>query len=96
MRRTSKKQFTAGQMALEKILNDMGLMTVLEYPVGPYTLDIYLPEVNKAVEFDGPMHNHKRDARRDAWLLENKNIEVFRVSDIQASDLIENLTAFVS
>lgn len=50
----------------------MGLVHQEEYSIGPYSLDIYLPELQRAVEVDGPSHKFRRrqDAERDAYLLE--------------------------
>jgi very-short-patch-repair endonuclease len=96
MQQTTRKQYTKGQMELEKIINDLGMQTVLEYHVGDYIIDIFLPETNQGVEFDGPVHNKKHDARRDAWLLENYNIKIYRVSDLRDGGLKQNLINFIS
>ena len=36
-----------------------------EYPVGPYSIDIYLPDMNRLVELDGPGHFRKADKVRE-------------------------------
>ena len=45
-----------------------------QHPIGAYVLDFYCDKARLAVEVDGSMHyvgdNPARDARRDAWLVE--------------------------
>lgn len=52
-------------------LGRLGIQYTEEYPVGRYSVDIYIPEVNRFIEVDGPYHISPRaDARRDAALRE--------------------------
>ena len=90
-----KKRFTAGQMKLQEIITSLGMETILEYQVGCYIIDIYLPEVNKGVEFDGPKHAKKRDKKRDIWVKENFDIDIFRVTDVRRLDLKDELIEFI-
>ena len=57
----------AGQMETESFRR--------QHPAGPYILDFYCPRLRIAIEVDGGGHGHyygaQRDAKRDAWLLEN-------------------------
>lgn len=46
-------------------LSRWGIAYVEEFPVGRYFVDIYLPELARFVEIDGPSHMRRRDARRD-------------------------------
>lgn len=62
-----------------KWLSELGIPYMEEYPVGPYSLDIYVADLNRGVEIDGPYHNKKRDKVRDANILEIEGIEVVRV-----------------
>jgi len=94
-RNIDKKRFTAGQMELQKIITSLGIETILEKQVGNYIIDIYLPEVNRGVEFDGPKHSKKRDKNRDAWIKDNFGIEIFRVKDIRRLDLKDELVEFI-
>ena len=70
---------TKGQLRLEKLLNQLGFETILEYRLGPYSVDIFLAEQGIAVEFDGPSHGlrKKKDAERDKEL-----VETYRVSKV--------------
>lgn len=65
---------------VEKILDSMGIAYMSEYPIPPYTIDIFLTEWKLAVEVDGPLHNKKKDAIRDQWLLEYHNVPTLRLN----------------
>jgi|GEM_PF-508919 len=43
-----------------------------QYPIGPYSLDFYCPEIKLCVEIDGSSHDERleRDLNRDAYLAE--------------------------
>ena len=79
MAHTIPTRFTKGQMDLQKYIESKGLQTILEYKVEPFILDIFLPELNKAVEYDGkPFHGKRRDEKRDKYILETYKIQIFR------------------
>lgn len=65
---------------IEKILDNMGIAYMSEYPIPPYTIDIFLTEWKLAVEVDGPLHNKRKDATRDRWLLEYHNTPTLRIN----------------
>lgn len=54
-----------------------------QHPLGPYVLDFYCDKARLAVEVDGAVHwmwnNQARDARRDAWLIE-QGVRTLRLS----------------
>lgn len=52
-------------------LGQLGLIHEEEYPVGPYSIDIWLPELCVAVEVDGKMFHvgRNRDRERDAEIM---------------------------
>jgi len=53
-------------MLVETWINRLGFRTDLETVFGEYAVDIYVPELNIAVEIDGPSHKFKkRDRKRD-------------------------------
>ena len=72
------KKFTFGQFKLEKLINELGFRTVLELEIGKYFVDIYLPELEVACEYDGMGHFRKRDERRDRDIKNNYGITVIR------------------
>ena len=57
---------------------ELGLTTYLEYQVGTYSLDIYLPELKLGVELDGITHSRRKDHKRDTYIQNRHNIEVIR------------------
>jgi very-short-patch-repair endonuclease len=61
-----------------------------QHPFGPYILDFYCPAVRLAVEVDGAHHEFTigKDARRDAWLLE-QGVSTYRIA---ASDVLADPT----
>jgi very-short-patch-repair endonuclease len=62
--------FTDKQREVEKWINNLGFRTDLEVPFGQYCIDIHIPELNWAVEVDGPSHTFKKqDKKRDARLM---------------------------
>ena len=46
-------------------LSRRGIQYMEEYPIGPYSVDIYLPELGRLVELDGPGHFRKADKVRE-------------------------------
>jgi very-short-patch-repair endonuclease len=61
---------TDKQREVEKWVNQLGFRTNLEDPIREYCVDIYIPELNWAVEIDGPSHYKKKDRKRDKKLKE--------------------------
>lgn len=61
-------------------LSDLGISYTEEYPVGRWSLDIYIGEMNLGVEVDGKgWHSPKKDAIRDAAILEQFEIPIIRI-----------------
>ena len=61
--------------------NALGLRFRRQYPVGPYTLDLYCPHAHLCVEVDGPHHRARRsrDSDRDEFL-KNAGVRTLRFS----------------
>ncbi len=72
---TLKTHYTKKQIQVAGWINSIGFQTELEYVVGKYCLDIYIPEINIGIEIDGPSHYSKKDAKRDDWIKENYKIQ---------------------
>ena len=49
-------------------LSKLGIPYMEEYPVGGRDCDLYISDLNRIVEIDGPTHFRKADDRRDAEL----------------------------
>jgi len=73
------KTDTKHQRLVNRWIVDIGIGTQLEYEVGKYFIDIYVPDLLLGVEVDGPWHLHRRDKKRDAYILETHGIEVWRI-----------------
>jgi len=80
--------YTETQLIVEKIINELGYRTNLEVSMGPYQLDIFLPEIRIAVEVDGPQHYKKLDSKRDSILLNEHLIK--KVIHVKTVDVIES------
>jgi len=74
-------RFTKGQLKIDKILKEAGFFTEMEYPVGSYRLDIFLPSFDIGIEYDGIMHWKKRDEKRDAFIKKEAKIDIIRITD---------------
>lgn len=57
--------FNAYHKEICEALSRRGIQYMEEYPIGPYSVDIYLPELGRLVEIDGTGHFSRRDAWRD-------------------------------
>jgi very-short-patch-repair endonuclease len=89
-----RTKHTGGQMKLEEILRKMGFFPELEVEFPPYTADIYLRKEHVIIEFDGAHSFHKRDARRDAYFIQNYKIPTLRVKDFN-NGIEEKIMNFV-
>ncbi len=65
--------------------DQMGVRFRRQYPVPPFTLDFYCPELKLNIELDGEQHNPEEDAKRDAQL-KAKGIEVIRIPSLEIWD----------
>ena len=92
----ARKRFTDGQMKLQKIIEDLGFETILERKFGDYSVDIFLPSENKAIEYDGVGHYKKRDRKRDQILLGSYGIIVLRIRDLKDEEILNKITTFIT
>ncbi len=60
-------------------LDEFGVGYREEYPVGQYSVDIYLPDTKVGVEIDGPQHNKRRDVIRDARIERHTGLKIVRI-----------------
>ncbi len=90
-----RSTFTAAHSRMIDILQANGIQVEPEVPfpcrewvpghalmrMHPYQVDIYLPESHVAVEVDGVSHANrsKRDAKRDAMLLDQHKLPILRI-----------------
>lgn len=96
MRRVQPKRLTKGQLELEKIINSLGFEIILEKEFGNYRIDLFLPELNKGIEFDGIGHLKKRDKKRDEFIKDNFGVEILRIKDLKDSELKNKVLEFIN
>lgn len=64
-----KTHFTKSQLKINDWVRELGFQTEMERVFGKYCVDIFIPELNWAVEVDGPVgHLKKGDLKRDKYL----------------------------
>ncbi|RKI51892.1 DUF559 domain-containing protein, partial [bacterium D16-51] len=49
---------------IEDFLDEMNIKYILQYSVGNYRIDLYIPEYNTAIEIDEKEHRYKQDYDR--------------------------------
>lgn len=71
-----------GQRLVSTFLNNLGLTVDVEAKIGKRYADVYLPEINTVVEYDGPTHVWaSADAKRDEELKESGVNEILHIKD---------------
>ncbi len=80
----SPTRLTKGHKRLHSLVVDCGLDVDDEVEFPPYTVDIYVPELHVAIEYDGPKHDQRaqklRDQKRDRELWETYALPVLRIN----------------
>ena len=72
------RDFTKQENIIATCLDKFGLRVEPQYEIFPYTVDFYISEIKMVIEADGAIgHLKKRDAKRDAYLKKQ-----FEVDDI--------------
>lgn len=87
---------TAPHRRAERILARMQIGFDSEVGFKPYSVDVYISEWHLGIEVDGPGHSPKKDAERDAVLLEKYYLPVLRLkSDLPGAEVIEKIEDFI-
>lgn len=60
-------------------LSQAGISYMEEYPVGRWSLDVWLPEFRLGLEIDGPSHSWVKDKERDEKILDTYGIPIIRI-----------------
>lgn len=85
------KRLTKGHLWLHDVVVEMGFDVDDEVVFEPYTVDIYVPELHVAVEYDGPKHDgqgqRNKDSERDQYLYDEYRLLVLRISHANQNDL---------
>ena len=82
-----RSSLTFNERILWKLLRDRrldGLKFRRQVPIGPYIADFVVFSHRLIVEADGPFHEARADAARDAWL-KGQQFKVLRYSNDQIS-----------
>ena len=81
------KSFTPQENLIAKVLDETGLRYARQVPIGNYTVDFLITEMDVIIEADGPFgHFAKRDALRDEYLKE-AGYEIVHVKEKTYKDI---------
>jgi len=95
-RDTHRTSRTNGQLTIEKWVRELGFITELEKEFPPYWADIYLQEVHVAIEYDGAQHWKKKDRKKDAHLIAEYLLPVFRIKQLSPKETnVTNIRNFI-
>ena len=93
MRNFARKSDTKEQLTVATWLREIGLDFTLEEEFDPYIADIYIRALNLTIELDGPSHQEKRDSKRDEFLKETYEVDVWRFKNKQINTEFKSLFA---
>ena len=79
MRDDSFKTDTKHQLLINRWIGELGIGTVIEQLFGDYSVDIFIPDLNLGIEVDGPYHLKKRDLKRDEYLKQTHDVDIWRI-----------------
>ena len=90
-REPDKLNISSGQRKIQDFLTKAGLLVESEKTIGSFRVDIFLPELNTIVEFDGPWMHHsvRHETLRDVTLKLLGVKEVLHVSGTSKAELKE-------
>lgn len=87
-----QKSFTHQENLIAKVLEETGLRFARQVPIGKYTVDFLITEMDVIIEADGPFgHFSKRDAKRDQELIDMGFEEVWHIKEKTLKDIKERL-----
>ena len=83
------ENLSGGHRKVADFLVNLGLVVELEKRIGPYSVDVYLPELRFVIEIDGPFlyHSQRREERRDEELKRLGVAEVIHVTSLAEGEL---------
>jgi len=74
-----KTAYTGGQLAIDKIVKEMGFSTDVEKEFPPYFVDVYVYSIHAGIEYDGAHSFKKKDRERDNYLMEKYKLPIKRL-----------------
>ena len=72
------KKDTPQELMVLNWVRDTGIGANPQEDFPPYVVDVYVPDLQLAIEIDGPLHLSKRDKKRDE-ILASQGIEKWRI-----------------
>lgn len=77
------RDYTKQENIIAECLDEFGLRYEQQYDFPPYTVDIYIPEINMVIEADGKYgHLQKSDSKRDVYITSTHNVKyVLHIKD---------------
>ena len=72
------KKDTPQELMVLNWVRDTGIGANPQEDFPPYVVDVYVPDLQLAIEIDGPLHLSKRDKKRDE-ILASQGIETWRI-----------------
>ncbi len=73
-----RKKDTHQELMVLDWVRDTGIGANSQEDFPPYVVDVYIPDLDLAIEIDGPFHLSKRDKKRDNILLA-QGIDTWRI-----------------
>jgi len=87
---------SAPHRRVERILDQMQISYESEVAFHPFSIDIYLGEFHAGLEIDGPSHSPKKDAARDARLLNEYFLPIMHIpAELVRSDIEAPVISFL-
>jgi len=70
------RDYTKQENIIADCLDEFGLRYEQQYDFPPYTVDVYIPEINMVIEADGKYgHLQKSDSKRDVYITSSYNVK---------------------
>ena len=87
------RDYTKQENIIAGLLSEFGLRYSDQTEFPPYTVDFYVAEIETVIEADGIYgHFQKRDSKRDAFLLEQDEVNhVIHIKEKTKKDIKEKL-----
>ena len=92
------KDYTSQENIISDCLSEFGLRYSQQYDFYPYTVDLFISELNMVIEADGAYgHFGKREAKRNKQLLDIPEIEtVYHIEEKSIGDIKERLWEIIA
>ena len=79
MNRDLRKKDTPQELLVLEWVRATGLGANAQEDFPPYVVDVYVPDLDLAIEVDGPLHLRKSDKKRDLRLRTEYGVDTWRI-----------------